>query len=415
MTQAVVNNLDIISKTVCDSTNQKSGNSAATTDEKSSENFNKILDKTIDKSSYTLGDMKNSNGDMSDNKTEDFENILIQATHEANMEKSLDLTLARDITEIINQLRSSINIKIPEDNTNEDTENYAEEAEIVLEDTEKDSETQVQPELQSIFEELLASADTTTKAEIETPVQNTTTKAETANFETPKMQNLNIAPKVSKEEETTEVKSDSLQKLDEDMLNELKVEISDSQTDSQTGDNIAQKESPEEIGIKVLLNHNDEKTNIQFEKQINLSTTKQVEITPEKIIEQITKHMDALKTSSKLTMTLNPETLGKINLQILNSKDGLSAQFTVMTNDVKELLMKGLDGLKEALLTQGVSVDNISIKVSDSKEPYNPDWTEQENSEKGNKEQQKQKQDEKEKGLFEKTIAKSLVDENGNV
>ena len=114
-------------------------------------------------------------------------------------------------------------------------------------------------------------------------------------------------------------------------------------------------------------------------------------------------------------MTLNPVTLGKVNLQILNTKDGLSAQFTVMTNDARELLMKGLDGLKEALLAQGVNVDNISIKVSDAKEPYNPDWTEQENSENSNKEQHKQKQGEKEKGLFEKTIAKKLDEENGNL
>ena len=110
---------------------------------------------------------------------------------------------------------------------------------------------------------------------------------------------------------------------------------------------------------------------------------------------------------------LNPESLGKVNLQILNTKDGLSAQFTVTTNDARELLMKGIDGLKESLLAQGVNVDNISVKISDTEEAYNPDWTEQE-SDGGEKGQKQQKQEEKEKGLFEKTIAKTLKNDDSN-
>ena len=411
MTQAVVNNFDILNNTICDTNSQKNANTdSAASNENSSENFNKILDKTIDKNSSTLGDMKDSNGDMSD-KVEIFKNVLIQATREVNMEKSLDLTLARDISEIIAQLKEAVNEEILADDTNNTEAEVLTESEIP--DDTNNSEIPVSADIQPVFEQLLNSI-TTAKTDSENPVSDTLAKEENVDIEKPKTSEPNIMPKISKEE-TVEIESDSAQKLDEDMLNELKVEILDSQTDSQTGEDMAQKESPEEVGIKVMLNHNDEKTNIQFDKQITLNTTKPTEVTPEKIIEQITKHMDSLKTSSKLTMTLNPETLGKINLQILNSKDGLSAQFTVMTNDARELLMKGLDGLKESLLAHGVNVDNISVKVSDTKEPYNPDWTEQENSENSNKEQQRQKHEEKEKGLFEKTIAKNLDKENGNV
>ena len=77
--------------------------------------------------------------------------------------------------------------------------------------------------------------------------------------------------------------------------------------------------------------------------------------------------------------------------------------------------MKGIDGLRENLLTQGVSVDNISVKVSEAEEPYNPDWTEQQDSEGGNKEQARQNKEEKEKGLFEKTMTENLKKKNGNV
>lgn len=403
MTQALVNNLDILS-----TDNQKSVNSAtAVSDTKTSDNFNKILDKTIDKG--TLGDMKNSGGDMSE-KIENFKNVLIQATREVNMEKSLDLTLARDITEIINQLKTAINDEI----TDEEPEQLVDTSDLANEDDEKTSAVEIPAEPQPIFEQLLTFINAA-KSETEISQVNASAQEESVDIKSPKTTELKFMPQQISKEENAENEIDSAQTLDEDMLNELKVEISDSQTNAQTGENTAQQESPEEIGIKIMLNNSDEKTNIQFEKQINLNTTKPTEITSEKIIEQITKHLDSLKTSSKLTMTLNPETLGKINLQILNSKDGLSAQFTVVSNDVRDMLMKGLDGLKEALLAQGVNVDNISVKVSDTKEPYNPDWTEQENSENSNKGQQKQKQEEKEKGLFEKTIAKSLDGENGNL
>ena len=49
----------------------------------------------------TLGDLKNTllNGDSSDNITS-FKEILAKATREANVESSLDLTLARDIKDL---------------------------------------------------------------------------------------------------------------------------------------------------------------------------------------------------------------------------------------------------------------------------------------------------------------------------
>ena len=64
--------------------------------------FEKIFDKTL-----TIGDMK---GALLEN-TEAFANfkdILNQASSEVNVENSLDLTLSRDITEIISELESAV-------------------------------------------------------------------------------------------------------------------------------------------------------------------------------------------------------------------------------------------------------------------------------------------------------------------
>lgn len=61
-------------------------------------------------------------------------------------------------------------------------------------------------------------------------------------------------------------------------------------------------------------------------------------------------------------MVLNPESLGKVSIQLINTKEGLSAQFTVATQEARNLIMKGLDGLKDTLMSHGVSVDNVSVK-----------------------------------------------------
>ena len=112
------------------------------------------------------------------------------------------------------------------------------------------------------------------------------------------------------------------------------------------------------------------------------------EANPGRIIEQISKQLENMTGGSKVNLVLTPESLGKVSLQLINTKEGLSAQFTVATQDAKNLLMKGLDGLKDTLIAHGVSVDNVSVKMNDTQDTsYNADWTEQEGSRGGNKEQ----------------------------
>ena len=105
-----------------------------------------------------------------------------------------------------------------------------------------------------------------------------------------------------------------------------------------------------------------------------------------------------------------------MTVQLIKTGEGLSAQFTVASQEVRDMLMKGLDGLKETLTAQGVGVDNVTVRLSESqKSEYNADWTEQEGSNGGNKEQGRSNKEEKEKGLFEKMMAQTVQDENGNV
>lgn len=188
--------------------------------------------------------------------------------------------------------------------------------------------------------------------------------------------------------------------IDEDQLKELKIESIEAETSDSTGeDDIMQNQTPEEQGVKAMLQADADFAEVKTEAkpaQTVQNTTKPTsssEVTSNKIIEQITKQMEGMYNGSKINMVLNPESLGKVSIQLINTKEGLSAQFTVATQEARNLIMKGLDGLKDTLMSHGVSVDNVSVKINDAQESeYNADWTEQEGSRGGNKEQGSQKE-----------------------
>jgi flagellar hook-length control protein FliK len=158
---------------------------------------------------------------------------------------------------------------------------------------------------------------------------------------------------------------------------------------------LMQNQSPQEQTARIMIQGDIKYETIASETAKNTAQVKTADITPSKIIEQISKQLEGMYNTSKLNMVLNPGSLGKVNLQLMNSKDGLIAQFTVTTKEAHELLLKGIDGLKENLLAQGVNFDNVSVKLDEFESEYKFDWTEQEGSRGGNKQQNSKKQQEK--------------------
>ena len=208
-----------------------------------------------------------------------------------------------------------------------------------------------------------------------------------------------IAPVFTPKAET-QTKNESTRSsgiISENIVKELNVEVlsaQSSETESSMGD-LMKNQSPQEQTARIMI-----QGNIKSEQAYNSVTaaksidTKMPDITPSKIIEQISKQLEGMYNTSKLNMVLNPGSLGKVNLQLMNSKDGLIAQFTVTTKEAHELLLKGINGLKENLLAQGVNFDNVSVKLEEFESEYNFDWTEQEGSRGGNKQQNTKKQQE---------------------
>ena len=294
MTQAISTNYDILNNRMLTAEQQPASNDsdvAIITGIDGSvvtPKFNKILDKTIQKADCTIGDIKNNvnhTWDMAE-MTDNFREILMQASQEVNMENSLDLTLARDINEIVGQLQAAVSVVMNAD-----------------------------------FESINAENSNYTNAE------SLNTLIDEINMTEDYAENTKIAKAVDlkTDEQTFDVELD----VDADMLDELNIESVRSETSYSDGESATQQESAEEFGVKIMLNQNIEKFDSSMAKILNAqSQSKPVEVSSEKIIEQITKHLDSIKTTSKVNIVLNPESLGKTayphNLRLQPTRRGTS-------------------------------------------------------------------------------------------
>lgn len=233
--------------------------------------------------------------------------------------------------------------------------------------------------------------------------------------------------------------------LNQENIDELNVEITsvettggemqdfNSQTDSKS--NFAQRQNVQDQAVRleiqanssfeseINLNANSEPVgqvaNLNIEKTVNLSNmqpTQQMqaprEVQANDILSQINKQINAKaiqeQGTTKISMVLRPENLGKLELELVSSKTGLEAKMVASTPQVKEMLEKHLDALKETLSNQGVNVNNVTVKVQESQKSDTMFSFDQQQ----NQEQQAQQQAHKTKGEFK---GGEVVDEDLDV
>ena len=415
MTQALLNNLI--------TNNQQSFSDKLGAKDFTQSDFQNVLDKQTSLQTKANA-VKDSIGGMKKTAENTFQKLQdkIQETYkEVGNESALNLSLASaDDTEVTEGAIES------EDSISENT---------TLEDVETTLQNLVQPLVEQIANQI-GQVENTVKNVAEKVIENVSETLEnelnvTINgIDLDKMledfgfNNTDDLPEIQplKAENTEESEGKTLEELvDEDTLRELNIESVETDTSSgeEESSDLMQNQTAEEQGIKASLQQADanfgELKTDSTQSNVSLQAAKPTgnsDVTPSKIIDQISKQMENMNTGSKVNIVLNPESLGKVSVQLINTKEGLSAQFTVATQDAKNLIMKGLDGLKDTLLAQGVNVDNVTVKLSETQESeYNADWTEQEGSRGGNKEQGSRK-GQKEKERFEEMMSFAQNEEN---
>lgn len=151
--------------------------------------------------------------------------------------------------------------------------------------------------------------------------------------------------------------------------------------------------------------------------QTTASASNQVNISKEDVLAQIHSKLQMINSTSnaKLTMVLNPESLGKVSIQLINTKDGLTAELQVASQSVKDILDSNLSNLKDTLSAQGVQVNDMSVKVSQSENNADMDYTEQEGNGGNKQEQEKRHQEQEQEKEFEKMFSKFQNDEEQEI
>ena len=110
--------------------------------------------------------------------------------------------------------------------------------------------------------------------------------------------------------------------------------------------------------------------------QILMPSTTQTQISDTEILTQINNKLTLPQdnVTNKINIILQPEQLGKVAVEIVQTKDGIVAKMVADTVQVKDLLDKSIESLKNTLANQGVNVNNITIKVEESSAAQNSNF-----------------------------------------
>ena len=166
----------------------------------------------------------------------------------------------------------------------------------------------------------------------------------------------------------------------QEILDEINLNIEEtSQTSTNTNSqNQSYSTAQDEVAKLQIQNLDNDSANSQMvftlDKTIknigNINKPSQVDSLPKEfnandILNQIGSRLEQLKDgqSTKLTMTLRPNDLGRVTIELLSSANGISTSIIAQNSQVKELLDKNIDILKQQLAQQGINVQNIQVKT----------------------------------------------------
>ena len=102
-----------------------------------------------------------------------------------------------------------------------------------------------------------------------------------------------------------------------------------------------------------------------LEKVVQTKEDKMITVDPMELVRQIVEKIKVkvdMNTTS-MELLLNPESLGKVNLQVVSKNGVMTAQFTAETEAAKVAIESQLTVLKENLQNQGLKVEAIEVAV----------------------------------------------------
>lgn len=173
----------------------------------------------------------------------------------------------------------------------------------------------------------------------------------------------NIDAEITTDDESTKVNIEEGSEVDvtfETKDNE-KVVVSDERSTSDNSDGFENRESASE---SILANLNQAFANIADIEGVDVSPVEQYAD-----IDVVNQLIDEIKVNlhdeqTQLSITLNPETLGHVNITVENNGGALTAKIVAETEAAKNAIEANLETLKETFNNQEIKVEAVEVTVA---------------------------------------------------
>lgn len=169
----------------------------------------------------------------------------------------------------------------------------------------------------------------------------------------------------SKHQESTNFSSDILKlfKSSENSSKISKVFLQENQNNLTK----ALKEKNKAIDKNIHLSGNNDEKTTGFAKAFSASGKSQTpRFLPTYVINQVSKQIMLLrqKGQTDITLSLKPPDLGKLQLSLINTENGVNVKIQTQYQAAKEILISHISELKATLLEQGIRFEKIDIHVN---------------------------------------------------
>ena len=192
----------------------------------------------------------------------------------------------------------------------------------------------------------------------------------------------NTAASLENKDTTSKIKDKAVAQMTS--LENTNTVVSQSQTtdssSNQNGKSLSQNNAQEQIAkmaVEANSNNGQTTTNItsdvfvnKLDSQLNVATKTSSsplnQLNQNSIMEQVNKQFEQIQQngSNKVSIILQPENLGRVYVEIMNSKDGIVAKMLTDNQQVKDLFDKNVEALKSNLSSQGINVNNIKVECT---------------------------------------------------
>ena len=281
-----------------------------------------------------------------------------------------DTSPSKELNTVNNSEKGSMEILNTEVETTQEFKNYTKEAQT---DSIKINANKTAADAQISYE--TGSVDAKNKTDNKTQEKNITTLKEDISEILPEDSEISI--------ESTDIETKDIQKSEPEAKNSsflkdsgalsvsdeiIKLNLEETGTiSSNTQNTNIIYDSASNNGI-MISNMNNLK-NIQLNNNIQTPQSTDIfskNLESSDILNQITDKISDIQNSEskKLTVVLRPYDLGRLHIELITNKDGLTTNILAQNDDVRNYIEKNINTLRQQLHDAGINVNNIQIKTS---------------------------------------------------